>query len=176
MECIIHHILLYHDSCLYWCLAYVSESISSMHIYVVIMSPYPRDRGVTHRLSWECRASPYKSFCANSFPYQTLSYVSVTPIWDLKSHLASQGMYMGWCFSTDWRIDDIHFLDALLCTSIPIFIPHVWTWLNFLTTNLLLYAIRDGASKSIRLSPYLSNYDPSFIFFTKSYTQFFVIE
>jgi len=41
-------VLSHSDSCLYWCLAYIREGISDLHIYVAVTSPYPRDRGVTH--------------------------------------------------------------------------------------------------------------------------------
>jgi len=40
-------ILLYFDSCLYWCLAYICEGISALRIYVAVTSSYSRDRGVT---------------------------------------------------------------------------------------------------------------------------------
>jgi len=42
-----HHIFLNSDSYLYWCLVYIREGISDLRIYVAVMSPYPRDRGVT---------------------------------------------------------------------------------------------------------------------------------
>ena len=47
LECIMHHLLPYSDSCLYWCLAYILEGISDLRIYVAVTSPYPPDRGVT---------------------------------------------------------------------------------------------------------------------------------
>jgi len=42
-----HHVLPYSDSCLYWCIGYIREGISDLHIYVVVTSPYPWDRGIT---------------------------------------------------------------------------------------------------------------------------------
>ena len=32
---------------LYWCLAYIREDFSVLHIYITVTSPYLRDRGVT---------------------------------------------------------------------------------------------------------------------------------
>jgi len=47
LECIIHHVLSYSNSCLYWCLKYMCEGIFDLHIYVEVMSLYPQNRGVT---------------------------------------------------------------------------------------------------------------------------------
>ena len=47
LECIMHHVHPYSDSCLYWCLAYIREGIFDLHIYVAVTSPYPWDWGVT---------------------------------------------------------------------------------------------------------------------------------
>jgi len=41
-----HHVLLYSDSFLYWCLEYICEGIFDLRIYVVVTSLYPWDRGV----------------------------------------------------------------------------------------------------------------------------------
>jgi len=54
LECIMHHLLPYSDSYLYWCLAYIREGISDLSIYVAVTSPYSRDRGVTEKGA--CRA------------------------------------------------------------------------------------------------------------------------
>ena len=40
-------VLSHSDSCLCWCLAYISEGIFEQHIYVAVTSPYPPNRGVT---------------------------------------------------------------------------------------------------------------------------------
>jgi len=47
LECIMHHVFSYSDSCLYWYLAYICEDIFDLRIYVTVTSPYPWDRGVT---------------------------------------------------------------------------------------------------------------------------------
>ena len=39
LECIMHHVLSYYDSYLYWCLAFVCEGIFDLRIYVVVTSP-----------------------------------------------------------------------------------------------------------------------------------------
>jgi len=45
-----HHVLLYSDSCLYWCLVYIHEGTFDLCIYVAVTSPYPHDRGITDDL------------------------------------------------------------------------------------------------------------------------------
>jgi len=72
--------------------------------------------------------------------------MNITPNWALRSLLASHDLYVGHCFSIDWRIGDARFLDALLSPSVPIYSPHVLTWLNFLMANLLLCVNRDACS------------------------------
>ena len=42
-----YYVLWYCDSCLYWCLAYIRKGTYDLRIYVAVMSPFPRDRGVT---------------------------------------------------------------------------------------------------------------------------------
>ena len=49
LECIMHHVFLYSDSFLYWCLAYIREGISDLCIYVVVTSPYPPDQGIIEK-------------------------------------------------------------------------------------------------------------------------------
>ena len=44
-------VLLYSDSCMYWCLAYVCEGISTLRMYLVVASLYLWDRDVTSDLS-----------------------------------------------------------------------------------------------------------------------------
>jgi len=47
LECTMHHVLLYSDSCLYWRLAYIREGIFDLRIYISVTSLYPRDWDVT---------------------------------------------------------------------------------------------------------------------------------
>jgi len=42
-----HHVFPNSDSCMYWYLAYICEDIFDLRIYIAVMSPYLRDRGVT---------------------------------------------------------------------------------------------------------------------------------
>ena len=61
LECIMHYVFSNSDSCLYWCLVYVREGISDLHIYVVVTSPYPQDRGVTYE-PWKLISTSLPSY------------------------------------------------------------------------------------------------------------------
>jgi len=63
-------VLLYSDSCLYWCLAYICEGIFALRMYVTIVIPYSQDRGITpfegahsslafYQTSWISNPNPF---------------------------------------------------------------------------------------------------------------------
>ena len=54
--------------------------------------------------------------------------------------LSIVGLYVGRCLSVVWMINDTYFIDALLCPSVAMYPPHIWTELNVFMANLLVWS------------------------------------
>ena len=141
-------VLSYSDFCLYWCLAYMWECISALHIYVGVVPPYRWAQGVTFsKPSTSQQSSAVTLSTSLLLPYSPRSLSFLLEL-RLPQNLSSSALFSFieasskstvHCSSSGYQFLSLDLIKWIFPFKLPDHISHTLILLLTLSSYLVLY-------------------------------------